>query len=584
MQAILQPKFIIWVYNNPKAVFTYMSHMEWLEPVLNTFQALNNYMIFTMHSMDTIMKALMARSMNSTNSTNSTNFQPPRAFMSALERHKRFTIEVMPFVQGFSRMLPSQYNSNLSFIPYTDFDEPVIKEIIERQRGRRLLNEPSEKQMDRQLLNILSTDNSTTIMDWKQQLGIIEPLSDSLGSIQAYSALVAGAGKRNPDLATYKDWLDGGQWPPLDRTALGTCPSGAAMAKILVGAFDALKEQMTNPKPVNNFSWQKVNDTFPSFHRYNGSIGSINGSIGNTGRILYTPPSIITIVMGGFKSFIVDVLGIDIRYVIGFFTGGFDTGNDDLTLAKSFMSVFKCDFQSVMDCQKKRANFFTGFLGVCLILAIIYMALGSMAAFVLGGVGVVPLMLWYVYGYSPACIPMIPLCAVTDLLDTVTWLIPVEFIWPKMLQKTPGCAMDKSIPYTDCFIPCSDPPFRYNGWEASVAWAACDWNSDWCISKVMPWARINNFVMLWSELVDKYNAIENDRTGVTPPDYGRIDAERFCFVITIFNVVPYIFIGLALVYAASAVLALPFVVLQWAAETFFQALAYIHTSQRGHKE
>ncbi len=96
--------------------------------------------------------------------------------------------------------------------------------------------------------------------------------------------------------------------------------------------------------------------------------------------------------------------------------------------------------------------------------------------------------------------------------------------------------------------------------------------------------RDNNFVMLWSELVDKYNAIENDRTGVTPPDFGRIDAERFCFVITIFNVVPYIFIALALVYALSAVLALPFVIFQWAAETFFQALAYIHTSQRGHKE
>ena len=99
----------------------------------------------------------------------------------------------------------------------------------------------------------------------------------------------------------------------------------------------------------------------------------------------------------------------------------------------------------------------------------------------------------------------------------------------------------------------------------------------------MPWARDNSFILLWSELVDKYNAIDDDRTGITPPDYGRIDAERFCFVVTIFNIVPYIFIGLAAVYAASAVLVLPFVFLQWAAETMFQAIAYIHTSQSGRK-
>ncbi len=452
--------------------------MEWLEPLLNTFKALNNYMVYTMQNMEIIMHSLTMSYHNHTNSSNGTNYsdyEPPKAFVSALERHRKFAAEIMPFVQGLSRMMPknSPDFENITVIPYTSFDEPVIEDIIMTNR--------------RKLLQILSTDNSTTIMDWKDQLGIIEPLTDGLGSIQAYSALVAGAGKTDPDIATYKDWLEGGQWPPLDRTALGTCPSGAAVAKILIGAFEALKEQMIDPKPVNNFSHQKVNSTFPGFHYYNGTIG--NDSIGNTGRILYTPPSIVTIVMGGFKSFIVNVLGIDIRYIIGFFTGGFDTGDDKLTLAKAFKGVMKCDFQNVMDCQKKRTNFFTGTLGVLLILGIIYASLGGLAAFLIGGVGVIPLVLWYVYGYSPSCIPMIPLCAVTDLLDTVTWLIPVQFIWPKMLQKIPNCAMDRNVSYVDCFIPCSDPPFRYNGWESTLAWAACDWNHDWCINKIAPWAR-----------------------------------------------------------------------------------------------
>lgn len=123
---------------------------------------------------------------------------------------------------------------------------------------------------------------------------------------------------------------------------------------------------------------------------------------------------------------------------------------------------------------------------------------------------------------------------------------------------------------------------RYRGWEATIAWAACDWDPHWCATTVAPWARSNGFNVLWAELSDKFNAIENEYTGVANGN-GRVDAERFCFSITIINVVPYIFLALAAFYALTSVALMPLVVLQWMVDVLMQSLAYIHMHAPGRR-
>ena len=104
--------------------------------------------------------------------------------------------------------------------------------------------------------------------DWKAQLDTI-PLTDALGAVQEYSSLVGGAGVVNPLLP---NWLDGPyQWPPIDRTLLGTCPTGVSIVKIITRAFGALGDHIMNPKPVPVFAHQRMNASFPSIHRYNGT-------------------------------------------------------------------------------------------------------------------------------------------------------------------------------------------------------------------------------------------------------------------------------------------------------------------------
>lgn len=140
-----------------------------------------------------------------------------------------------------------------------------------------------------------------------------------------------------------------------------------------------------------------------------------------------------------------------------------NTAADDLTMGKSLKSLMTCDFENILHCQKKRAHPLVGALAVVIILASIYMSTGSIASFALGGISIPLMILWYVYAYSPTCVPMIPECAVQDMLYILEWMVPLRLDWPAALQKIPGCALNETISRQDCFIPCGGQPFRYRG-------------------------------------------------------------------------------------------------------------------------
>lgn len=389
--------------------------------------------------------------------------------------------------------------------------------------------------------------------------------------VQGYSSLIGGAGLTNPLLAGYDGWLEGPiQWPPIDRQVLGTCPVGVSVINILTRAFSVLGDHIINPKPVPVFAHQRMNATFPSIHRTNSTPLEHGDFASTTSR-----DSWVQYVLGLIQSFVTDIMGIDIAFFVGFMTGDPQPGDGGLTLSGIFKTLLTCDFENIITCQKKTSNPFVGGLAVLFMLVFFYMMLGSLGGFILGGISVPLLVLWYVYGYSPMCVPLIPECAVLDLIGIVEWIVPVRLEWPDALQKTEGCALNASVPYRDCFISCGEPPFRYRSWESTVAWAACDWDPYWCRTVVTPWAIDNNFPLLWAELIDKFKVIQNDYNNVTG-SVQEIQAHRFCFSVTIVNIVPYILLFLALFYAASAVLVLPFVIVQWLIEVFFQGLAYTH--------
>lgn len=234
-------------------------------------------------------------------------------------------------------------------------------------------------------------------------------------------------------------------------------------------------------------------------------------------------------------------------------------------------NILVCDFENViLKCENKRVDTFVGTLAVLCMLLSLYFAFGSTGTLVLGWLSLPVLILWFVYGYTPGCVPMIPACLGEDISSIMTWLLPLHFTWPAELQKIPGCAFNESIPHQQCFLPCSS--LGYTSWEPVLAWAACDWDPDWCGDSVAPWAGSAGLTTFQQALLQKHDKVVSD--------HG-IDAERFCFANTAVLVVPYIMLAIGIVYAAGAAAAVPLVFLQGVADVLFQALAYVHANTPG---
>jgi hypothetical protein len=439
------PKFVLQLsQRGPPALVYLISHtMPWAESLANIYTSIDNYMVFVMHNLDTLSQ-----------SPNNTN---PR-LQQTIDFHRKFARDIMPFLSHF-------YHTNISASGQAT------------TASRRLL-----------------VTNGT--IDWKSSLSGI-PITEDIGAIQAYSTLIMN-GLTNPLLPeeTAESWLKGPfQWPPVNTNMYSSCPAGEAIVNILVHAFSALKEHITHPKPILQYKHQRINATFPQIHYYNEPLPEYS-SVETA-----SSDSLVQFILQKLKSFIVDILNIDFKYVIGFLVGGTDSKTTQgLTAAKLAKDLLTCDFDSILTCKDKRTNTFVGSLSVLLLMMGFYFALGSSATLILSGISLPLFILYYVYGYSPMCIPMVPECAVADFLSIAKWFIPIRIDWPPLLQRIPDCALNKSIPHQDCFISCADHPFRYRSWEASIAWAACDYDPSWCKRTLEPWAFNNGFTLLWSEI------------------------------------------------------------------------------------
>jgi len=233
--------------------------------------------------------------------------------------------------------------------------------------------------------------------------------------------------------------------------------------------------------------------------------------------------------------------------------------------------MLTCNFEEViLKCSPKRDNAIVGALAVLAVLVVLYLCMGSMAALLLGGVSSITIILYTVYGYSPACIPLIPHCVVQDALYMLRTLLPLQLQLPSALEYIQGCSSNANISAESCFVPCSE--LNYTGWEASAAWAACDLiDPHWCIDTFAPWA--DSF--LSTPMLGRL-AREKGGLCVQAADASLIAANRVCFVVTMANVLPYLLIFLGGIYASILASRIPLTLAQVALDVGVQALAHTH--------
>jgi hypothetical protein len=182
---------------------------------------------------------------------------------------------------------------------------------------------------------------------------------------------------------------------------------------------------------------------------------------------------------------------------------------------------------------------------------------------------------YYAFGVSPLCLPMVPTCIFQDLVEVLNFFFPATLRFPDSLQKSPGCldAAPNATVREECLLSCSLQPFEYVSWESEVAWWTCFVSTNLCRSfdsVVTSMPLLNQLTSLHRDLVVKAAIVEGDNTDM-------ILAQSVCAVLNVWRVIPVIIVVFIVMYAFSVVATFPFFVVNEFVRLAIQGVIMSHT-------
>jgi hypothetical protein len=619
--AIQDPVFTTNMLKNFPASILYMaSFTEWAKPVVQAAHVLDDFMQHIWHLLPNFLLQKMTNNANRTFDMfeNETLNNLTKQQLKHIDRAKRMlNLHLLPFMHAGLSMLDfhTSYAYNISkhidsilyeMPPFTIVSNTILplnttilpsNLTISNHLRHMLQFTANANTSNEDYLNLTTLQEST----WKDEIASIASNSmytSEIQMVQAYSALIAVGAHKTAMLSSdfANRWREGPfLWPVSiveDREISKEddfyyCPSGESAAHVIVSAFVSLQQQLTlnslstpnaQPATTTPSSSARVSTSFPKIHK-----GS-NMSLLNKSKNIQLP-------LGPFGHFELDSsentwVREVLLYTLGFLTGNSSEPDGGYTASKLLREYFVCSFDEViMKCQRKRTSLVAGTVSILLLLALYCVAFGASAPIFLSFISITAMILWHVYGYSPACLPMIPPCIVEDVAHILQWLIPLQMQWPNALENIPGCAYNVSVPVDSCFVSCKDPPFEYGaphphqGWEASVAWLLCDWDPVWCSTAVPSWLQRNIqsttiIPTTFYRMLEQKSSILSYK--LSSVQVAHIDAQRFCCATHLVYLVPYIFVCILLVYTVYAIVYIPVILLQALLDFLLQAIVYIH--------
>jgi hypothetical protein len=268
-------------------------------------------------------------------------------------------------------------------------------------------------------------------------------------------------------------------------------------------------------------------------------------------------------VIDGIVRTVSGLVGISGRHALNFFDPSVPLETqirDDLfTFPRIIYDLSHCDIHRVMLCDAAPKNLFSvvvvSVFSMWLAGSLLPLPSGSFTFFML--VTLPWVVMWYSYGYSPACFPMVPTCFAGDLFALVNSTLPAKIVWPALLIQQDVCNLEAE-PYNksltsknyNCFKSCAAEEFRFRGWQDALAWILCDIDIDVCQS-VSRWLLQQSRISLVTAYADTteyfVQVLRFDNRHLT-------DAHRFCGFITGFYIIPAVFVALWLLLMAASFL------------------------------
>jgi hypothetical protein len=271
-----------------------------------------------------------------------------------------------------------------------------------------------------------------------------------------------------------------------------------------------------------------------------------------------------------------------------------DSPGDAITAGTILRNSLVCDFEAIMFCRKEnmpsRKNLIVSFILAYAIYLLVSLILhATMITSVVGpawrifGLGfMVPWMAFqFAYGVGPSCFPMIPTCLLQDAILFVEQLMPMRIQWPASLQEVPGCAADPALRASGirCMRSCRDAPFHFRSWESSLSWMVCSLVNE-CHTIPVPdivksFSDLHIAMANHSDVIQRaYPALMNQEPRAEDTDVWH--GHQFCFFVTLGQLLPYVFLLIALVYGIVQILMLPFLLVSAGFQFAWQAIAYTH--------
>ena len=227
-------------------------------------------------------------------------------------------------------------------------------------------------------------------------------------------------------------------------------------------------------------------------------------------------------------------------------------------------NMLACDIDAVQVCSQWRVKLLHSviLMSVLSCIAFVWMnqlQVGFMAMFLVlfFGSGI----MFISYGYSPLCVPMVPICFGDDLLHALQTAFPKVMYVPTALLHTARseCAANQLKYNASCIRSCREASLEFDSWQGVLAWTAAEAGFSETVLEYSDFLLFVDNVKLRRLTQEKRNIMRH-------ADADLQNANRLCAILHAYELLP-AFFAFILVVAVVTVLA-----------TFLPALIYPMTN------
>jgi len=369
-------------------------------------------------------------------------------------------------------------------------------------------------------------------------------------AIQQYSSKVIKGEINTPiALTAAQSWLRGPfTWPPTYDYSFTACPIVVVVAESALEIFSVTALYFRNfdkPPPPTPKS---LRANLPQW--WFPQISLINSTTNETvisykyktwaGMIYYNVLNIVNIQPYHIENFLI--------------------GTEKWSLLWIFQSAFQCDFASIMTCSRRDKDLFMSiivFIMLYLILRFVCSALAMESLATLFLIGFIPFILWYTYGISIFCLPMLPTCLIDDMISLVYWFLPISVSIPQELycrSLSNDTITNTTLVQLDASCIQSCTTIGFTEWWDPLVYSLCSFDSLMCYNMVKVTNQTYGYLPGLHSSTTKWFSLVTD---VSRSQSGH----RLCTLVTWIQVMPFLFflfiftaLFSALVYALLALI------------------------------